>query len=79
MDFQIIKLNGLDEIVLRESGLVMALEVLNGGIQPDRFTQVKLIAYFLQGTEYLVGARIVTAILNHSVFDHMIVLEFLSP
>lgn len=38
MNFQIIKFNSFDKIILIKSGFIMALEFCNGRIQPDGFS-----------------------------------------
>lgn len=75
LNFQIIKINSLYEIILSESRLTVPLEIRNGLIQPDRLSQIKFIAYLFQGAEYLMGAGIITAIYNTGISQHMIVLE----
>ena len=48
MNFQIIKINGLDKIILRESGFIMALEIPDRSIKPDRLSKIEPVAYFIQ-------------------------------
>ena len=44
MNLQIVEIDGLNKIILRESCLIVALKILNRSIQPNRFAQIKLIA-----------------------------------
>lgn len=79
MDFQIIKINSLNKIILGKTCLVMALEVLNGGIEPDWLAEIKTIAYFIQGMENLVCSGIVAVVLYDSVTDHAVIFKFFCP
>lgn len=58
MDFQVIEINAVDKIVLGKSGTVMAFEVLDGFLQPDRLAQVECIADFIQCPENFMGSGV---------------------
>ena len=79
MDFQIVKIDGFNEIIPRETSLAVTFELRNIFVQQDRFGQIELITNFLQCLEYLMSASVITGILNAGVFKHMIIFKYLSP
>ena len=79
MDLQIVEIDGLNKIILRESCLIVALKILNRSIQPDRFAQIKLIAYLIQCMEHLVSPRIIARIFDDGILYQMIILKYFCP
>lgn len=79
LDFQIVKVDCLNEIITRKTSLAVTFELRNVFVKPDRFGQIELITDFLQRPEYLVGTSIVTGICNTGVLKHMIVFKYPSP
>lgn len=79
MDFQIIKVYGINEIVLVEPGLVMPSEFLDCCVEPYRLAQVKFIADGIQSVEYLMCTGIITVIADDRVPEHLVIFEFFSP
>jgi len=76
MNFQIIKINGLDKIILRESGFIMALEIPDRSIKPDRLSKIEPVAYFIQRAEHLVRPRILPGIFDDGISDQMIIFKY---
>lgn len=79
MDLQIIKINGVYEIILCKTCLVMTPEFFDVRVQPYWFAQVKFIAYGVQSAEDLMCPGIVVILTDNGIPDHSIVFEFLSP
>ena len=79
LDFQIVKVDCLNEIITRKTSLAETFEIRNVFIQPDRFSQIELVTDFFQRPEYLVGAGVIAVISNAGVLKHMIVFKYLSP
>lgn len=79
MNFQIIKIDRIYEIVLIKTGFVMFFEFCYCRFQPDRFAQIELITNLLQRMEYFMCSCIVTVIADHCVLQHSVVLKFFSP
>ena len=79
MNLQIIKINGVYEIILGKPCLVVALEFFDVRVQPDWFAQVKFIADGVQSVEDLMCPGIVVILTDNGIPDHSIVFEFLSP
>ena len=79
LDFQIIEIHAVHEIVLGEPGLAQALEIRYGLVQPDWPGEVELIAHLVQRPEDLVGAGVRAAIGDAGILKHAIVLECPCP
>ena len=79
LDFQIIEIHAVHEIVLGEPGLAQALEIRYGLVQPDRPGEVELIAHLVQRPEDLVGAGIRAAVRDAGILQHVVVLESPCP
>ncbi len=79
MDLKKVEIDRLDKIILRKSCFIVAFEVLNGRIEPDRFGKVEFKAYFIQSAKYFMSARIVAAVLDDGVLYHMVVSKFFCP
>jgi len=79
LNLQIIKINGIYKIILIESCLGVALEFLDGAVQPDRLTQVKLITDLVQCMKYLMCAGVLRFITDCGVTEHSVVFKFFSP
>ena len=56
VDFQVIKFNIFHECIFCKSCSGMSLKVFYGGIQPNGFGEIKLIAAFIQRVKYFMGA-----------------------
>ena len=54
LDLQIVKIDGVHEIILIKPGLAVSLELSDSGVQPDGLAEVKVIAYLIQRPEDLV-------------------------
>ena len=67
LDFQIIKVDSLYEIILSESRLTVPFEISNSFVQPDWLPQIKFVAYLFQGPEHLMSARVFTAICDTGI------------
>jgi hypothetical protein len=57
----------------------MTLKVQNRIIEPDRLAQIKLHTNLLQSPKNLMRARIVTAIGDTGILQHMIILKGTRP
>ena len=79
MDFQIIKFDRFDEIVLIKTGFGVTLEFLNGGFEPDWLAKIKLIADFIQGMKDLMCTRIAALIADDGILQQMVILKNLCP
>ena len=79
LNFQIVKVNLLYEIVLCKPYLAVTFEVGYGFVQPDRSSQIELTAYFIQSAEDFVGPGIGTAVFNAGVLQHVIVFKSSCP
>lgn len=79
MNFQKIKINRFHKIVLVETGLAMALKFSDGGVQPDRFAQIKFIADLVKSLENLVGPGIFAVICDDGVSEKVIVFYNFKP
>lgn len=69
LNFQIVKIYALDEIVLSKPHFAVALEVCDGFVQPDGPRQVKLEADFIQSPEYFVRAGILAAVVDAGILQ----------
>ena len=70
----------LDKTVLIKPRLVVALKLLDGGIQPDGLTQIELVAYFFQGLEHHLGpGQRVVAVGDYGVPQEMVIFHQFSP
>lgn len=72
---KIIEGNLLNKIITVESGFAETFKIGNIFIQPDRLTEVKLIAGLLQRPENFMGAGGGAVIGNTGVLQHMIVFK----
>ena len=79
LNFQKIKVNLFDKIILPEPGPGMLLKIFHVGIQPDGLTKIKGIADVLQTAKNLVRAGILRFFAEDSVPEHVIVFPELSP
>ncbi len=79
VNFQIVKINGFNEIILTEAGLRMAFEFVDGGIQPDRLSKIKLITDLVYCGKDLVGAGVCCIIADHGIPQQMVISEYFSP
>ena len=79
MNFQIVEINTFYKIILGKARLGVTLEFRDGFVQPDRLSQIELIAYFVQSAKDLVGAGIVARILDAGILKHMIILKSSCP
>ena len=52
LDFHIVEVYRVNEIILPEAGLGMVLKLADGGFQPDGFAQVEFIAGFFYSIKY---------------------------
>ena len=68
-----------NEIILIKTGLIMLFEIPHRGIQPDRISQIHLIADFLKSVKNLVGSGIIAVITDNGVLKHAIVFPYFSP
>lgn len=79
LNFQIVKVDCLNEIITRKTGLAVTFEFRNVFIQPDRLGKIELVTHLLQRPEYLMGTCVITGICNAGVLKHMIVFKYFSP
>ena len=80
MNLQVVKINGIDEIILAEPGPGQMPEFVYICIQPDGFAQIEGIADFIKRPEYhLSSGQAVIAYGNSGIFDKIVVSENLSP
>ena len=68
LNFEIIKFNFFYEIVLRKPRLAVPLKVGDSFVQPEWFSQIKLVAHLIQCPENFMGAGIVTVVGDHGIF-----------
>ena len=67
------------KIILRESGFIMALEIPDRSIKPDRLSKIEPVAYFIQRAEHLVRPRILPGIFDDGISDQMIIFKYFCP
>lgn len=79
LNFQIIKVNIFYKIILGETCPAVPPEVRHRLVKPERLSQIKFIAYLLQGAEYLMSAGILTAVSDTGIPQHMIILKNSCP
>ena len=79
MDFEVVEVNRIDEIILIESCLGMTLEFVDCGIQPNWFAEIEFVTDSIQSVENLVCSGIVTVVANSSVTKQSIVFKDFSP
>ena len=79
MNFQIVKINGINKAVGSESGLVMTPEFFDIVIKPDRFAQIPEIADLIQCMEDLMGTRIRRFVTDDRILEHAIFFPDFSP
>ena len=79
VDFQIVKIDVFHKAVLCETGFVVLLKFFYGRIQPDRLSQIKLIADLVQRMKDLVGTGVRTVVLNDGITQHMVIFKNLCP
>jgi hypothetical protein len=79
MDFQVIKIDLIDEIVLVKARLGALLKFQNISVQPDGSAKVEPHTGFLQRREYLVRPGLIAVIFNCLGFDQMCIFNDLKP
>ena len=79
LNLQIIKINLLNKAVLRETSLIIPLELPYILIQPDGLFQIKLQTDLLQSVKYPMGPGVCRRKRYHRVFYHTVVLPDFSP
>ena len=79
LDLQVVEFNMFNEIILIKTSLIMLFEIPHRGIQPDRISQIHLIADFLKSVKNLVGSGIIAVITDNGVLKHAIVFPYFSP
>jgi hypothetical protein len=57
----------------------MSLEITDGGIKPDRHSQVESAASLFQSLQDLVGPGIMLRVFHHGVFYKTVVFPFFDP
>jgi hypothetical protein len=78
-DLEIIKIDGLDEIVLFEPGLPVTLKFADVGIKPGRDGEIKPVADFGQAVHDLVGAGFAASVFDDGVFQRFIASDDFPP
>ena len=73
--FKIIEIDLFHEIILAETRFAVAFEIVDRGVQPERFSQIELDADFIQRAENLVGPCISRGIADDGVLQQAIILE----
>lgn len=79
MNFQKIKIYFFYKIILMKARFAVPFELGDGTFQPDWLSQVELQADFFQSIKYLVSAGFLSAVLDHGIFYHPVILKFLCP
>lgn len=79
MDFEVVKVNGIYEIILIEPCFAVPLEFFDGRVKPDWLAQIKFIADIFKGAEYFVRPCIIGIIADDGISQHAVVFEFFSP
>ena len=79
LDLQIVKINGVHEVVLIKPRLGMPFEFVDGGVKPDRLAQVEFIADLVKRIEDLVCAGVVCLVADDGIAQHFVVFEFFAP
>ena len=79
MNFQIIKINGINKMILAKPDLIKTLEFPDRGFQPDRRAQIELQYDFIQCRKNFIRSTPVTVIADHGILDHTIVFPYFSP
>ena len=79
LNFQIVKFNSLYKIVLCKTGFAVPFELGDCLIQPDGFSQIKLITDFFQSAENFVGSGIGTFVFDAGILQYVIVFEGSCP
>ena len=76
LDFQVIKVNGFDKMILGKADLAVKLEFTHRGVQPHGLFQVKFVADLIQGLkDHLSPGKGVVADGNDGVLNQMIMLD----
>ncbi len=79
LDFQIVKINSFYEVVLGKTHPVVPTELLDGGIQPNRRTEVETMSDFIQGMEDFVCPGIIAVVADDCIPDQTVVFENFGP
>ena len=77
---QIVKFNMFNKLILSKTGLGVKLEIVDVGVQPDRFAQIKFIADVIKRLKHHLGpGKAVVADTDGGVLDQMVVFDDFSP
>lgn len=79
LDFQIIKVDGLYEIVLPKTNLGKTLEICFIAFQPEGHADVQLVAGFVQGAIDLGGPGVFGWIFNADRLDYVCLVKGSDP
>lgn len=75
MEFQIVKIDGFYKAVLTESCLCVTLKIPDVGIEPDRFSEIKLRADFIKCVKNFFGSRGGGIVTDDGILQQMIVFQ----
>lgn len=75
LDFKIVKVDVLNEVIPGKAGFAETFKVGNVLIKPDRLRKVKLIAGLLQRSKNFVGTCVRAVVGNAGILEHMIILK----
>ena len=80
LDLQIIKFNMFNKLILSKTGFGVKLEIMDIGVQPDRFASIKFIADIIERLKYHLGpGKTVVTDADGGVLDQMVVCDDFSP
>lgn len=79
MNLEVVKVDGIDKVILIKSRFAVPLKFFNGRVEPDWLAKVKLIADIFKGAEYFVRPCIVGVIADNGISQHAVVFKFFSP
>ena len=79
LDFQKIKIYLLHKAVLPETGFAVPLKITDICVQPDRFSQIKLITYILKRAEYLMRSGVIRIVTDDSILKQTVISENFGP
>ena len=69
-----------NKLILSKTGLGVKLEIVDVGVQPDRFAEIEFIADVIERLEYHLGpGKTVIADADGGVPDQMVVFDDFSP
>ena len=79
LDFQKIKIYLLHKAVLPETGFAVPLKITDICVQPDRLSQIELIAHILKRAEHFMRSGVIRTVADNGIPQQTVISENFSP